>query len=202
MHDDFAFVDELVPDIRWDAKYATWDNFTGKPVDGYLVNRIVGSRALCSALEEAREAAASLGFGLLLWDGYRPQRAVECFLRWSQEPEDGRTKVRHYPNIRRSKMFEQGYVAAKSGHSRGGTVDLTLYDLATGELVPMGGGHDLMDPISHHGAKGITPVQGDNRQHLLSIMEQGGFSPYECEWWHYTLNDEPYPDTYFDFPVG
>jgi D-alanyl-D-alanine dipeptidase len=202
MHDDFAFVDELVPDIRWDAKYATWDNFTGKPVDGYLVNRIVASRALCSALEEAREAAASLGFGLLLWDGYRPQRAVECFLRWSQEPEDGRTKVRHYPNIRRSKMFEQGYVAAKSGHSRGGTVDLTLYDLATGELVPMGGGHDLMDPISHHGAKGITPVQGDNRQHLLSIMEQGGFSPYECEWWHYTLNDEPYPDTYFDFPVG
>jgi D-alanyl-D-alanine dipeptidase len=202
MHDDFAFVDELVPDIRWDAKYATWDNFTGKPVDGYLVNRIVGSRALCSALEEAREAAASLGFGLLLWDGYRPQRAVECFLRWSLEPEDGRTKVRHYPNIGRSKMFEQGYVAAKSGHSRGGTVDLTLYDLATGELVPMGGGHDLMDPISHHGAKGITPVQGDNRQHLLSIMEQGGFSPYECEWWHYTLNDEPYPDTYFDFPVG
>jgi D-alanyl-D-alanine dipeptidase len=202
MHDDFAFVDELVPDIRWDAKYATWDNFTGKPVDGYLVNRIVGSRALCSALEEAREAAASLGFGLLLWDGYRPQRAVECFLRWSLEPEDGRTKVRHYPNIGRSKMFEQGYVAAKSGHSRGGTVDLTLYDLATGELVPMGGGHDLMDPISHHGAKGITPAQGDNRQHLLSVMEQGGFSPYECEWWHYTLNDEPYPDTYFDFPVG
>ncbi len=92
MHDDFAFVDELVPGIRWDAKYATWDNFTGKPVDGYLANRIVGSRALCSALEEAREAAASLGFGLLLWDGYRPQRAVECFLRWSQQPEDGRTK--------------------------------------------------------------------------------------------------------------
>jgi D-alanyl-D-alanine dipeptidase len=202
MHDDFAFVDELVPDVRWDAKYATWDNFTGKPVDGYLVNRIVGSRALCSALEEAREAAAALGFGLLLWDGYRPQRAVECFLRWSQQPEDGRTKVRHYPNIGRSKMFEQGYVAAKSGHSRGGTVDLTLYDLATGELVAMGGGHDLMDPISHHGAKGITPAQEDNRQHLLSVMEQGGFSPYECEWWHYTLNDEPYPDTYFDFPVG
>jgi D-alanyl-D-alanine dipeptidase len=202
MHDDFAFVDELVPDVRWDAKYATWDNFTGKPVDGYLVNRIVGSRALCSALEEAREAAAALGFGLLLWDGYRPQRAVECFLRWSQQPEDGRTKVRHYPNIGRSKMFEQGYVAAKSGHSRGGTVDLTLYDLATGELVAMGGGHDLMDPISHHGARGITPAHGDNRQHLLSIMEQGGFNPYECEWWHYTLNDEPYPDTYFDFPVG
>ncbi len=202
MHHDFAYVDGLVPGLRWDAKYATWDNFTGKPVDGYLVNRIVGTRALCSALEDVREEAASLGFGLLLWDGYRPQRAVECFLRWSQQPEDGRTKRRHYPSINRSGMFDQGYVAAKSGHSRGSTVDLTLYDLATAELMSMGGDHDLMDPISHHGAKGITHEQAANRQRLLSIMEQGGFSPYRCEWWHYTLRDEPYPDTYFDFPVG
>ena len=90
-------------------------------------NRIVGTRALCAALERAREKAASLGFGLLLWDGYRPQRAVDCFLRWSEQPEDGRTKLRHYPNIDRAEMFEKGYVAAKSGHSRGSTVDLTLY---------------------------------------------------------------------------
>ena len=100
MKDDFVFVDELVSGIRWDAKYATWDNFTGKPVDGYLANRIVGTRALCAALERAQEKAASLGFGLLLWDGYRPQRAVDCFLRWSQQPEDGRTKPRHYPEHR------------------------------------------------------------------------------------------------------
>ena len=125
-------------------------------MDGYQANRIVGTRALCAALDRAREKAASLGFGLLLWDGYRPQRAVDCFLRWSQQPEDGRTKLRHYPNIDRPEMFERGYVAAKSGHSRGGTVDLTLYDLATGELAPMGGDHDLMDPVSHHGATGIT----------------------------------------------
>jgi zinc D-Ala-D-Ala dipeptidase len=124
---EFVFVDEVVAGIRWDAKYATWDNFTGRPVDGYAVNRIVGTRALCAALERARDRAAVLGFGLLLWDGYRPQRAVECFLRWSRLPEDGRTKFRHYPNIERAKMFEQGYVAAKSGHSRGGAVDLTLF---------------------------------------------------------------------------
>jgi D-alanyl-D-alanine dipeptidase len=202
MNDDFVFVDELVPGIRWDAKYATWDNFTGKPVDGYLANRIVGTRALCAALRRAQEDAASRGFGLLLWDGYRPQRAVDHFIRWSREPEDGRTKVRHYPNIDRAAMFEQGYVATKSGHSRGSTVDLTLYHLATGELAPMGGHHDLMDPVSHHGAEGITPVEARSRQQLCSVMENCGFGRYDREWWHYTLNDEPYPDTYFDFPVG
>ena len=201
MKDDFVFVDELVCGVRWDAKYATWDNFTGKPVDGYAANRIVGTRALCAALERARVEAASRGFGLLLWDGYRPQRAVDCFLRWSKQPDDGRTKPRHYPNIDKAEMFKKGYVAAKSGHSRGSAVDLTLYHLATGELAHMGGGHDLMDPISHHGAKGITPAEAGNRQSLRSIMEACGFCSYDCEWWHYTLKGEPYPDAYFDFPI-
>ncbi|RKN39293.1 D-Ala-D-Ala dipeptidase VanX [Streptomyces hoynatensis] len=202
MHEDFAFVDELVPGLRWDAKYATWDNFTGKPVDGYLVNRIAGTRALCAALTRVQEKAESLGFGLLLWDGYRPQRAVNCFLRWAQQPEDGRTKARHYPNINRAEMFEKGYVAAKSGHSRGSTVDLTLYHLDTGELAPMGGDHDVMDPLSHHGAPGLTATEAGNRRRLRSLMEECGFRPYACEWWHYTLENEPYPDTYFDFPVA
>jgi D-alanyl-D-alanine dipeptidase len=98
-------------------------------------------------------------------------------------------------------MFEKGYVAARSGHSRGSTVDLTLYDLATGELAAMGGGHDLMDPISHHGATGITPVETRNRTTLRSAMAAAGFRHYDREWWHYTLEDEPYPDTYFDFPI-
>ncbi|MFF5290591.1 D-Ala-D-Ala dipeptidase VanX [Paractinoplanes globisporus] len=202
MRDDFVFVDEFVPGMRWDAKYATWDNFTGKPVDGYLANRIVGTRALCVALEMAQGKAASLGFGLLLWDGYRPQRAVDRFRRWSEQPEDGRTKPRHYPNIDRPEMFEKGYVATRSGHSRGSTVDLTLYDLATDELAPMGGHHDLMDPVSHHGAGGITPAAARNRQYLCAVMEDCGFEWYDAEWWHYTLKDEPYPDTYFDFPVA
>ena len=201
MNGQFVYVDEYVSGIYWDAKYATWDNFTGKPVDGYVANRIVGTKPLCAALERARGEAASLGFGLLLWDGYRPQRAVDSFLRWAQQPEDGRTKWRHYPNIDRADMFEQGYVATKSGHSRGSTVDLTLFHLATGERAPMGGDHDLMDAISHHGAAGITPVDARNRQHLRSIMEASGFGSYDCEWWHYTLEDEPYPDTYFDFPI-
>lgn len=201
MNGDFVFVDEVVPGIRWDAKYATWDNFTGKPVDGYLANRIVGTMALCEALKRARHQAASRGFGLLLWDGYRPQRAVDCFVRWSLQPEDGRTKPRHYPNIERSEMFEQGYVAVKSGHSRGSTVDLTLYDLRTGERLDMGGDHDVMDSISHHAAEEVSPAERRNRQHLRAIMEASGFRPYDLEWWHYSLRDEPYPHTYFDFPI-
>ncbi|WP_420000181.1 D-Ala-D-Ala dipeptidase VanX [Streptomyces boninensis] len=201
MKDGFVFVDELAPGIRWDAKYATWDNFTGKPVDGYLANRIVGTRALCVALEDARQKAEYLGFGLLLWDGYRPQQAVDCFLRWAEQPEDGRTKPRHYPNIERPEMFEKGYVAVKSGHSRGSTVDVTLYHLGSGELAAMGGGHDLMDTISHHGAKEISQGEARNRHLLYSIMLSAGFTAYACEWWHYTLKDEPYPDTYFDFPI-
>ncbi len=201
MREGFVFVDELVSGLRWDAKYATWDNFTGKPVDGYLVNRIAGTTALCEALGRARDRAASHGFGLLLWDGYRPQRATDRFLRWSQQPEDGMRKQRHYPNIDRSEMFELGYVAARSGHSRGSTVDLTLYSLESGELAPMGGDHDLMDAISHHGAAHVSSAEASNRRSLRVIMELSGFAVYETEWWHYSLADEPYPDSYFDFPV-
>ncbi|HEY3547306.1 MAG TPA: D-Ala-D-Ala dipeptidase VanX [Propionicimonas sp.] len=201
MNHDFVFIDEAVPGIRWDAKYATWDNFTGKPVEGYLANRIVGTRALSAALTRARDEAARLDLGLLLWDGYRPQRAVDCFVRWSRQPEDGRTKARHYPRIARPEMFANGYVATRSGHSRGSTVDLTLYHLATAERVPMGGDHDLMDPVSHHGAPGLGRLETRNRRLLRTLMERSGFRRYDNEWWHYTLADEPYPDTYFDFPV-
>ncbi|HWD61805.1 MAG TPA: D-Ala-D-Ala dipeptidase VanX [Humibacter sp.] len=201
MNNEFVYLDEQLPGIRWDAKYATWDNFTGRPVDGYLANRIVGTRALGEALERARDEAASHGFGLLIWDAYRPQRAVDDFVQWSRQPEDGRTKPRHYPNIERAQMFDLGYVAAKSGHSRGGTVDLTLYRTATGELAEMGGDHDLMDSVSHHGADGIPEVEAHNRLRLRSIMEASGFWSYPAEWWHYTLRSEPHPDTYFDFPI-
>lgn len=202
MNDGFAYVDDVVSGVRWDAKYATWDNFTGKPVDGYLANRIVGTDALCAALDSAQQKAESLGFGLLLWDGYRPQRAVDCFLRWAEQPDDSRTKARYHPNITKADMFEKGYVAAKSGHTRGSTVDLTIYELATGELAAMGGDHDLMDEISHHGAEHITAAEARNRQQLRSLMEACGFRHYDYEWWHYTLKNEPYPDTYFDFPIA
>ncbi|MBO9609696.1 MAG: D-Ala-D-Ala dipeptidase VanX [Paenibacillaceae bacterium] len=201
MENGFVFIDEMLPGVRWDAKYATWDNFTGKPVDGYEVNRIVGTRALANALSETQKQAAALGYGLLLWDGYRPKRAVDCFLRWSEQPEDNLTKDKFYPNIERTEMIAKGYVAARSSHSRGSAIDLTLYELDSGALVSMGGGFDLMDERSHHAAQGITGTEAHNRFLLRSIMENSGFEPYRFEWWHYVLRSEPYPDHYFDFPV-
>jgi D-alanyl-D-alanine dipeptidase len=202
METGFVFLDEVLRGVRWDAKYATWDNFTGTPVDGYEVNRVVGSAALAVALLEAQARAEALGFGLLLWDGYRPQRAVDRFLEWSEQPEDGSTKPRFYPNLERAEMFTCGYVAPKSGHSRGSAVDLTLYRLDTAVLAPMGGGHDLMDVRSHHGAPGVSATEARHRLLLCSLMEASGFQRYEREWWHYVLRDEPHPDTYFDFPVA
>ena len=203
MNDEFVFVDELVPGIRWDAKYATWDNFTGKPVDGYLANRIVGTRALCEALDRRarggripRLRPAALG-RLSPATRRRPLPALVDTSRRTAGRSSGTIPTSTGPPC-----SEQGYVAARSGHSRGSTVDLTLYHLATGELAPMGGDHDLMDPVSHHGAEGITPVGG--REPAAPALGHGGraaSAAYACEWWHYTLKDEPFPDTYFDFPV-
>ena len=201
MEKGFVFLDEILHGVRWDAKYATWDNFTGKPVAGYEVNRIAGTHALALALLEAQKQAADLGYGLLLWDGYRPKRAVDCFLRWSEQPEDNLTKERYYPNIERNEMVSKGYGASQSSHSRGSAIDLTLYYLDTGALVPMGGSFDFMDERSHHAAKGITSMEAQNRRRLRSIMENSGFEAYRFEWWHYVLRNEPYPNSYFDFPV-
>ncbi|KWX70557.1 D-alanyl-D-alanine dipeptidase [compost metagenome] len=201
MEKGFVFLDEVLHGVRWDAKYATWDNFTGKPVDGYEVNRIVGTHALALALLEVQEQAAGLGYGLLLWDGYRPKRAVECFLRWSEQPEDNLTKERYYPNLERTEMFAKGYIASQSSHSRGSAIDLTLYRLDTGELVSTGSSFDFMDKRSHHAAKEITSMEAQNRRLLRTIMENNGFEPYSFEWWHYVLRSEPYPNSYFDFPI-
>ena len=117
MKNEFVFLDEILHGIRWDSKYATWDNFTGKPVDGYEVNRIVLTYALADALRDAKEKASALGYGLLILDGYRPQSAVNCFVHWAAQPEDDLTKEKYYPHIERSEMFTKGYVASKSSHS-------------------------------------------------------------------------------------
>jgi D-alanyl-D-alanine dipeptidase len=201
MERGFVFLDTVLRGVRWDAKYATWDNFTGKPVEGYEVNRVAGSFEMATALLEAKEKAADHGFGLLLWDGYRPQRAVNSFLRWSRKDEDGLTKARYYPNIDRAAMISEGYVAAKSSHSRGSAIDLTLYRLDTLELTEMGTRFDFMDRRSHHGCAEIAEGEAKNRRLLRSVMESCGFEAYEYEWWHYMLKNEPYPDRYFDFTV-
>lgn len=199
--DGFVYLDEVVPHLKWDAKYSTIDNFTGDIVDGYEVNRCIGAIETAQALKNAQKLAKSQGYELFIWDCYRPTRAVECFIRWAKMPEDGKTKAAHYPNISKSDMFKKEYVCEKSGHSRGGTVDLTLVNLETGEQLEMGTGFDFMDETSHHGATNITADEAKNRLILKDIMEKSGFVAYPYEWWHYTLKDEPYLENYFNFPV-
>lgn len=201
MQPGFVYLETAVPALKWDAKYATADNFTGAPVDGYRANRVVGTVQLANALRDVAIRAQGEGLGLFIWDAYRPQRAVRRFVEWVNEAEDMRTKAAHYPNVERARMIELGYIAARSGHSRGSTVDLTLHRLDTGTLLEMGGDFDLMDVRSHHGAPGISPEAAQNRAHLKELMSSCGFAPYENEWWHYRLENEPYPDTYFDFPI-
>ena len=201
MNAEFVFVDEVVDGVRWDAKYATWDNLTGRPVDGYRVNRIAATRELCEALVAARDRAATMGLGLLLWDAYRPQRATEQFVRWSEQPDDGARKARHYPRVERARLFELGYIHGRSAHTRGAAVDLTMFELERGALLPMGGDHDLMDPISHHAAAGLSSEEQSNRRTLRTIMEWSGFEAYEPEWWHYALRHEPHPAHYFDCEI-
>lgn len=194
----FVYLDEAAPGIRWDAKYATSDNLTGAPLDGYRVNRVVGTAELGAALQKAADYFECLGFGLLIYDAYRPARAVRTFARWAARAEDFRTKARHYPNIDKEDLFRLGYIAEKSGHSRGSSVDLTL--TRDGAPVDMGGIFDLMDEISHHTHPMPTEIAG-NRHALREGMEACGFRAYDAEWWHYNLASEPYPDTYFDFEI-
>ena len=198
--DGFVYLDEAVEDVLWDAKYAGEDNFVGEPVDGYCVNRVVGTKELGEALVRAQEAARKAGCRLLLWDAYRPQRAVDHFIRFCAAPETGKTKEKHYPNVDKTQLIPLGYIAARSGHSRGSTIDLTLTDSA-GRPLDMGGIFDFMDEKSHHGCPDVTPVQAERREMLRSIMLGCGFTDYSNEWWHYRLKNEPYPDTYFDFPI-
>ena len=194
----FVYLDEAAPSVTWDAKYATADNLTGAPLDGYRVNRVVGTRELAQALKTAAEYFAKRGYGLHLYDAYRPQQAVATFVRWAKLPEDGKTKAAHYPNLRKEDLFPLGYIAERSGHSRGSSVDLTLTQ--NGREVEMGGIFDLMDDRSHHSYP-IGGAAAEHRALLKEGMEQCGFESYDGEWWHYNLKVEPHPDTYFDFPI-
>lgn len=196
----FVYLDE-VTDIAWDARYATGDNFTGAPVTGYQANRIVISKAMQQPLIKAEAIAQAIGYKLLIWDAARPQRAVDRFVAWSQEAEDNKTKVRHYPDFNdKELLFEQGFIARRSGHSRGAAVDLTLTD-SRGKLLDMGTPFDFFGLKSHQGAAGLNAEQQRNRQQLVEIMTTAGFVIYPEEWWHYILATEPYPQEYFDFVI-
>ena len=197
----FVYVRDLVPDCIEQMRYAGEDNFVGAVVDGYLAPRAVLTREAAEALQKAAELARAKGYRLLIFDAYRPQRAVDHFLRWAADPDDTKTQAHYYPDIKDKRdILKNGYVAARSGHSRGSTIDLTLAD-GDGVPIPMGTDFDWFGPRAGHRARGLTKEETANRKLLRSIMEKAGFKAYLAEWWHYTLKNEPYPGTYFDFPV-
>jgi D-alanyl-D-alanine dipeptidase len=198
-----GFVDlgKAVPGIALEIRYAGSHNFIGKPIDGYVHPRALLSHLAAAALAKAQEELRPFGFGLKVFDGYRPQRAVDHFVRWSHDAADQKMKTEFYPQVDKAKLFELGYIAEKSGHSRGSTVDLTLVVLADGTDLDMGSPYDLFDPVSWPDSANVSPAQRAHRLLLREVMLRAGFKPYAQEWWHFTLEGEPFPDTYFDFPV-
>lgn len=197
----FVYLDQVLQSARYDVRYAGSDNFVGRPIDGYLKPRVILSEPAAKALASVERDLALSGLALKIFDGYRPQRAVDAFKRWAADLQDTRNQVRYYPGLDKRSLFRDGYIAQHSGHSRGSTVDLTLVDASSGEELDMGSPFDFFGPISHHGTALITPKQTRNRETLRQAMLRHGFEPYAAEWWHYTLKGEPYPKTYFDFPV-
>ncbi len=197
----FVYLTDVAPEILLDLRYYGSDNFVGATIDGYRAPVAIVSKQAAAALKKASDVCARRGYALKIFDAYRPKSAVDHFVRWARDRSDMKTKARFYPDTDKSQLFKQGYIAGKSGHSRGSTVDLTLVDRADGKELDMGSPFDFFGPVSHHGASLIRPEQAANRAVLKSIMQESGFKAYSKEWWHYTLENEPFPQTYFDFAV-
>jgi len=218
----FVHIAEAVPDAILEIRYYSTYNFAGDRIDGYEQPTALLSIEAAKALKAVSDDVKKQGYRLKIYDAYRPRRAVAHFMRWAKQLGDTRMKACFYPNLDKSVLFAQGYIAEKSGHSRGSTVDLTLFDMASGKEVDMGGTFDWFGKESHpdwcgdpatgqYTGKfpGRTPAVGGkineaqfrNRMILRRAMMRHGFKPLAEEWWHFTLADEPYPETYFDFPV-
>ena len=198
---DFVLLSEVVPDAILEIRYYSTYNFVGKRINGYERPVAYLTKKAAAALREVSDELVEKGYRLKIFDAYRPQRAVNHFAEWAKDVDDTKMKEYFYPEEDKSVLFEKGYINAKSGHSRGSTVDLTLFDMKTEKEVDMGGTFDYFGLKSHPDYKGVTPRQYENRMILREAMMNHGFKPLAEEWWHFTLKDEPYPDTYFDFPV-
>lgn len=198
---DFVELRQLRPDILQEVRYASQDNFVGQAVTGYARPNIWITRAAGEALADVQQGLQQFGLGLKVFDAYRPQRAVDHFVRWAEDLDDQRMKARYYPDVDKANLFRDGYIASRSGHSRGSTVDLTLVELATGTELDMGTPWDFFDLASWPDSDRVTAQQQANRLLLRTVMLDAGFQPLTTEWWHFTLADEPYPDTFFNFPL-
>lgn len=197
----FVYVEDHIPDVEVELRYFTTNNFIGKPIDGYKVNRLIFSAEATKALKKVQEELRAQNLCLKVYDAYRPQRAVDHFVVWSKDLADTLQKREFYPEVEKQFLFREGYIASKSGHSRGSTIDLTIIDGNTGEELDMGGFFDFFGEQSWLTYTDLTEVQLQNRQLLQDVMLKYNFRNYPKEWWHFTLRWEPFPDTYFDFVV-
>lgn len=205
---DFVKITDVVPDAILEIRYYSTYNFVGARIDGYEAPVAWMTRQAADSLKVVSDELKAQGYRLKIWDAYRPQRAVNHFIRWAENVQDTAMKSVFYPMVDKSLLFEQGYILARSRHSRGSTVDLTLIDAATGKELDMGSPFDWFGIESHPDYMG-GPLKEDgkwgriykNRRILWDAMLRHGFTMIDSEWWHFTLADEPYPDTYFDFPI-
>ncbi len=198
---DFVCIGDLIPDAIPEIRYYTTFNFIGERIDGYEQPVALLTREAAEALKRVSDELLAKGYRMKIFDAYRPQKAVDHFMRWAQDLSDTRMKRFFYPNTDKSEIIPRGYVAEHSGHSRGSTVDLTLFDMRTHRDADMGGPFDFFGELSHPDYKGITEEQYANRMLLRDAMLRHGFLPLAEEWWHFILADEPFPETYFTFPV-
>jgi len=197
----FSEVQEVIPSAVLDLRYYGSDNFIGRPIAGYVSSKAVLTTEALNQLKKVQEELKTFQLGIKIFDAYRPQRAVDDFVLWAKVPDDTLMKARFYPDVAKKDLFKLDYIASKSGHSRGSTLDLTLISLKTFEALDMGSPYDFFGQISWPFAKEITAKQRAHRMLLRTLMLKYGFQPYCCEWWHFTLKSEPFPATYFDFIV-
>lgn len=198
----FVLVSDYVPAVIQEIRYYSTYNFVGDRIDGYEQPCAILTKEAARALKEISNKLNVMGYRIKVFDAYRPATAVRHFTLWGVDDLDLRMKPFFYPDLEKQELFRKGYIASKSSHSRGSTIDLTLLDMKTGKEVDMGSPFDYFSEVSHPDYKGVTKEQYENRMFLQDMMVRGGFEPYDCEWWHFTLRDEPFPDTYFDFPVS
>lgn len=199
--ENFVKIEEVIPNAVYDIRYYSSDNFVGTRVDGYLAPIAFITKEAGDRLIQVQKELNDEGLGLKIFDAYRPQKGVDHFVRWGAIPADTITKTKYYPNINKTNVFDLGYVATKSGHSRGSTIDLTIVNFETKQELDMGSPWDFFGEISHHDSPLVNKDQSANRNKLRTIMLKYSFKEYDNEWWHYTLKKEPFPATYFNFDI-
>ncbi|TXD64515.1 M15 family metallopeptidase [Polaribacter glomeratus] len=197
----FVFLSDVDATIQSELRYLSNNNFIGKTINGYYDNCVIVTKETADALQKVQTVLTKKGLGLKVFDAYRPQQAVDHFVKWARVLNDTLMKHQYYPEVPKSELFKRGYIASKSGHTRGSTVDLTIIDIKTGKELDMGSPYDFFGVESHPFYKNTSEKQKKNRFYLREVMMANNFKPYNNEWWHFTLRNEPFPITYFNFPI-